>query len=244
MTMGPISAQGEKPHFFMRRASCRRLCRVLLFAAAAQWCEAQDAAFRFDSVRTERDSMSVDVSVDGLFDNETLRGLRKGMTAGIEYQIQIWEERKNWFDALVAERTIRMKIGYDAWERKYRLVRPDTADLVTDEQGMRRRCGSLSCFTVAPCRKLAPGRRYRLLAHAVFQPMSMENMAEIKRWLSGEADDLNAKSLKAKKSPVRSAGDWLLGLVVNVSGFGDRVTTTVSPVLVIENGEPVFLRGE
>jgi hypothetical protein len=48
-------------------------------------------------------------------------------------------------------------------------------------------------------------------------------------------DDINAKSIKRSKSPWKSVGDWLLGFVVNVSGFGDREILATSPEIVLEN---------
>jgi hypothetical protein len=218
------------------------LACALLLAAGNTFAEGIRCTF--GGIGIESDSLCVDVSASGLFDKEVLRGLKKGMTAGVEYQVQVWEKRPNWFDVLAFERIFRMKVSFDSWERKFRLARPDREDVLADEQGIEQQCGTVSRLKIGPRTRLKADASYRLVVRVVFQPMSMENVQEIKRWLSGEADNLNAKSIKTKKSPIKSAGDWMLGFLVNVSGFGDRIATSGSRIIEMENGMPVFRQGE
>ena len=185
----------------------------------------------------------MDFSVDSVFNREIFRGLKKGMTAGLEYQIQLWEKRRGWFDMAVAECGVRMKIGYDNWDRKFTVMQLDQTTRFADEEDAGRHCSRLIRFRIAGKDQLKPERTYRIFVRAVFQPMSIENVQEIRRWLSGKADDINAKSIKRSKSPLKSAGDWLLGFVVDVSGFGDREFTAESPEFALENGT-ITIRGE
>jgi hypothetical protein len=236
---GPEPASGRSgatgPAFRLRAAAA---AAVLLLSAAAG-----AAVCRFDSVTVERDTVIVGFTLEGLFDRETFRSLKKGMTAGLEYQIQLWGERDGWFDAVVAESVTRMKLGYDTWERRYTVIRSGGTSRFQEDSTAERDCCRVRGLRLARRDRLKPGRTYHVLVRAVFEPMSVESIHEIGRWLSGEVDDLNAKSIRRQRSPVKSAGDWLLGFVVNVSGFGDREFTAESPPLILRNGSVVPLTG-
>ena len=236
-TMGLIFRIQDPPHFSMNPAGLAILCLWIGFSASAF---AKDKPYRFESVRVETDSLRMDFAVDSIFDREIFRGLKKGMTAGVEYQVQLWEKRSGWFDLVVAECGLRMKIAYNNWDRKYTVMRSDVTKRFADEQEAGRQCSRLNGFPIAGRDQIKPGRAYRILVRVVFQPMSIENVQEIKRWLSGEVEDINAKSIKRSKSPLKSAGDWLLGFVVNVSGFGDRELAAESPEFAMEEGAVVI----
>jgi hypothetical protein len=236
-TMGLIFRTQDPPHFSLNPAGLAFLCLWIGFSAPAS---ARNTPCRFESVRIESDSLRMDFAVDSIFDREIFRGLKKGMTAGVEYQVQLWEKRSGWFDLVVVECGQRMKIGYDNWDRKYTVMRSEATNKFTDEREAGHQCSRLIRFPIAGRDQLKPGRAYRILVRVVFQPMSIENVQEIKRWLSGEVEDINAKSIKRSKSPLKSAGDWLLGFVVNVSGFGDRELSAESPEFAMRDGSVVF----
>jgi hypothetical protein len=238
--MGQILRSQDPPHFSVRWAGAAVLCLALAFPAVMR---AGQKLYRFESVLIESDSLRMDFAVDSLFSREVFRGLKKGMTAGLEYQVQLWEKRSGWFDMVVAETGQRMKIGYDNWERKFTVMHADRTLLFKNEEEAGRHCSRLTRFGITGKDQLKPARAYRIFVRVLFQPMSMENVEEIRRWLSGKADDLNAKSIKRSKSPLKSAGDWLLGFVVNVSGFGDREFTAESPEFTAENGVLVIVGG-
>jgi hypothetical protein len=240
LSMGQILRSQDPPHFSVRQARIAVLCLGLVFPA---FMRAGQKPFRFESVQIESDSLRMDFIVDSLFNREVFRGLKKGMTAGLEYQVQLWEKRSGWFDMVIAEAGMRMKIGYDNWERKFTVMHSDRTLLFMNEEDAGRHCSRLIRFRITGKNQLKPARAYRIFVRVLFQPMSIENVEEIRRWLSGKADDLNAKSIKRSKSPLKSAGDWLLGFVVNVSGFGDREFTAESAEFTVANGV-LLIQGE
>ena len=179
-----------------------------------------------------------------MFNKDVFQGLQKGMTAAVEYQIQLWKQQKNWVDQLVTETTYRMKIGYDAWERRYVLMRATGESVFLDEDGVWEQCARLSAFPLLEAGKLEPERRYRIVIRITFQPMSMENVEDIKRWLSGEAEGINPTAIRTDQSPLKKAGDWLLNLVVNLSGFGDKVLLAKGPPFAWQDSSVVLLEEE
>ncbi len=172
----------------------------------------------------------------GFLNDDLLNGLRKGLTAAIEYQIQVWKIRPRWVDELAEEKFIRMKIGYDTWEQRYMLARADGRIDLTHEDRLKERCSTLQDYPLIPVSDMEDGSEYYITVKAVLQPMSVENYQEIKRWLSGEVKELNPKAISSSRSPGKKAGNWLLGLILNLSGFGDRLVSAKSPVFRIQNG--------
>lgn len=196
--------------------------------------------YRFGKIRGEKGTLVVDFQLRDLISNDVFNGLQKGMTAAIEYQVQLWKDRPHWVNQLVAEEIVRMKVSFDNWERRYVVTTPEEEPKLLNEDGVRERCSELVNFPIASLEKLEQGSRYRIAIRVILQPMSVENYREIKRWLAGEVKEFNPKTLKSTKSPGKKAGNWLLGLVLNLTGFGDRVISAKSPVFTWENGTVIL----
>ncbi len=196
--------------------------------------------YRFGEIKEENGLLVVNFQMRDLFGNDVLRGLQKGMTAAIEYHVQLWKDRPHWVNQLTAEKIVRMKVSFDNWERRYVLATPEGEPRLLNEDGIRQRCSELVNFPIAPLEKLESRSRYTITIRVILQPMSVESYQEITRWLSGEVKELNPKTLKSTKSPGKKAGNWLLGLVLNLTGFGDRVISAKSPAFTWTEGSVVL----
>jgi hypothetical protein len=210
-------------------------CTTLaLTAPPAGWTKDQN--WRFNDIRVKDGRLRVHFTVTNLFDKEVFATLQKGMTAAVEYQIQLWKEQENWADQLMSDNLCRMKIAYDNWEKRYVLTLRDGSVKLVNEDGVWEHCAKVSGFPVLEAEKLEEGRRYRIAIKVTFQPMSIENVQDIKRWLSGEGEGVKTKTAEEPKAPLKRARDWLLSLVVNVSGFGDRVYMAESMPFIWQDG--------
>ena len=67
-------------------------------------------------------------------------------------------------------------------------------------------------------------------------PISIENYKEIQRWIVGEAKEIDTKVIKQPKK----AGNWVLGVVLNLSGFGDQVINARSQSFLIDSNKLIF----
>lgn len=220
-----------------KKRKCCVFIVLLVFSASGLTGAKQ---YQFQNIKIEEGVLVFDFELLHLFNEDVLKGLRKGMTAAIEYRVQLWEERRYWFDRMVLEKTNRMKIGYDNWEKCYVLMRPQETPVLLGEEHIQDQCSRWNGYRIAEHDQLKTGNRYVIVVKAVLQPMSVDNYEEIKRWLAGEVRDLNPKALKSSESPDEKAGDWLLGLVLNLTGFGDRVITAKSPAFWLENGTVII----
>jgi hypothetical protein len=205
---------------------------------------AKETLYRFDAVHISGDSLSVDFRIQDILDKETMAGLRKGMTIGIEYQVQIWKLRPKWVDQLAGERIIRMKVNYDTWEKQYQIQTKDADPVFLSEERAFQRC-----CTVRDCRlmsrdKVEPATRYMVTVRAVLEPMSLDNYQEIKRWLSGGVKEGSAAQTSGSTSgsgrSLKKTRNWLVGLVLNLTGFGERVCFVKSPPLSLGDQGPAF----
>lgn len=209
----------------------------LIFPHTA-WPRGQN--YRFNSIQVKDGKLRVHFYIGSLLNQEVFNSLRKGMTAAVEYQIQLWKQQENWVDRLVDEEMLRMKIGYDNWEKRFVVTLRDGSSKLVNEDGVWESCAKLNGYPVADAEKLEDNRKYRIAVKITFQPMSLENVEDIKRWLSGEAEEINPKAISRSKSPLKKAGDWMLGLVVNLSGFGDKVVLAQSPLFLWQDGSVIL----
>lgn len=214
---------------------------VLLFLP--ELSSAKEKKYRFGEIKEENGFLVFNFQVKDLLSKDVLKGLQKGMTAAVEYQVQLWRERPHWVNQLVAEEIVRMKVNFDNWEKRYAVVTRDEEPRLLNEDRVREQCSELTNFRVAPLNKLEEGSQYIITVKVVMQPMSMESYQEIKRWLAGEVKELNPKAIKSTKSPGRKAGDWLVGLVLNLTGFGDRVITAKGPAFYWKEGSVILEEG-
>ena len=203
----------------------------------------KEKKYRFGEIRIQDDVLVVNFEVYDLFSEEVLHGLQKGMTAALEYQIQLWKQRPHWIDQLVTEEFVRMKVNFDNWEKRYVLTTPQEEPRLMNEDRIRQRCSQLVDFPLCSADMLSDGSQYSIAVKVILRPMSVENYQEIKRWLAGEVKELNPKAIRTSKSPGKKAGNWLLGLVLNLTGFGDRIITAKSPPFQWQEGSGI-IRGE
>lgn len=204
----------------------------LFFVLAA--AGAADDHSRFSNIRIENGRLFADYRREDLLDAELLDGLRKGLTASVEYQIRLFRDRPGWVKRIVTEKTLRLKIGWDNWERRYVLFyRQDDPDLFTGE-GLLSRFMHIN-LPVCSVEELDPDTPYRIGIRIRVQPMAVENLDEMQRWLAGEARDLGTETIRASRSPLKRIRDSLLGVVVNLAGFGERVITETGPPFEIRD---------
>jgi len=201
---------------------------------------AKKRKFRFGEIKIENGSLLINFEVNDLMKKEIIQGLQKGMTAALEYQVQLWKQRPHWADQLISEKIIRMKVSFDNWERRYVLDRPREDVRLLTEDRIKEKCSKLVDFPLSSQENLETGSRYIVAIKVVLQPMSVENYQEIKRWLAGEVREINPKAISSSKSPGKKAGNWLLGLVLNLIGFGDRIITAKSAAFTWNESAVVF----
>ncbi|MBN1894765.1 DUF4390 domain-containing protein [bacterium] len=212
------------------------LC-ALLFVQAAE-CGGLEGRWQ---IRTDSASLVLDFHHQPLLD-DVMAGLSEGLTSAFEVEVQLWKESGFPADVLLEEKQLRMKLSYDIWEKSYEVHSREGKRPVNREK-LRQLGSGLHDLHVAWLYRLVPGERYRIVYRAWIRPMSLENVADVGKWLAGEAKQLNPGSAKKSGSPVRKIGNWMLRFMLNATGFGDRVMTAKSPKFGIRDGR-IVLEGD
>lgn len=178
--------------------------------------------YRFSNIHLDQGTIRTDFDVRGLFPDDVINGIQKGMTAALEYQVQLWKKRPHWIDVQISQKIFRMKISYDHWQKGYVLARKDTTLESVSEDTLIQKYSRLRNFLVVNEDNLEQDRQYYIAVKIIMRPMTIDNYDEIRRWLSGEFREIHPGKI-ASPSAGKKVGDWFFGVVRNVTGFGDRV---------------------
>jgi len=193
---------------------------LLLVIPCLVWGEKPE--YRFSNIHLDQGTVRSDFDVRGLFPDDVVSGIRKGMTAALEYQVQCWKKRPHWVDVQISQKIFRMKISYDHWQKGYVLTRKDTTLQPVSEDTLMQKYSRLRNFLVIDENSLEQGQEYYIAVKIILRPMTIDNYDEIRRWLSGEFREIHPKKITSP-SAGKKVGDWFFGLLRNVTGFGDRV---------------------
>ncbi|MDZ7269372.1 MAG: DUF4390 domain-containing protein [candidate division KSB1 bacterium] len=202
---------------------------------------AQEPRITIDTVRVASGRLVVDFHVDSLLTSRLLAGMQRGLTSAARFRVQLWRKSGWFFNALVAEREFQVKSAFAPWEGKYLLQsateRRLTKALAVVRAGWEEHRG-LVLADSAQLRREAP---HYLVIEIVCEPVSRESLQEIRGWLAGEFKGLQPDTTAAAAAP---RGGWrfrLLDTVVDLTGFGARVTSMKSRSFwVAENNRIIF----
>lgn len=196
---------------------------ILISTGLCLQAKAAEKPVAFRNILISDSLVSADVLFKQVFEDDLIKRLRKGMTAAMEYQIQLWEQRSGWADRLVCEKYTRIKLAYDPWLKQYQLFSGSGDPRQMNEDSLRASCSELQNMQLVPRGGTRAGSRYYIAARVIVHPMSVENVDEIRRWLSGEARELDPRSISLKNRPGHKATNWAVRLFLNITGFGDKV---------------------
>ena len=186
---------------------------------------AQEKAVTIDSLWFNEGELRINFHSDKLFDKSVLDGLERGFTVSITYQIELWMKRNNWFDKSLGRKIIHYRVGYSRFNQRYVWLNETrgfgSEQLKTSSlEKLERKCSVHTAIALADTSELEEDKRYYVLIQGFLEPLSVENIEEMRRWLSGEVEGLDLKD-SPEKSPQKIT-NRLLTFIKNISGFGDR----------------------
>jgi len=201
---------------------------ILIFLFTDAYSGKRETVSVVNNICAQNGCIVFDFYSDDIVTKSVLEGLKKGLTAEIEYRVQLWKYNRYLPDTMEKEKIRKIKIGYDRWQKSY--IIKESADKIvhcsSDEIVIR--CSSLKKVKLKDIASLSGGKRYRIIVKVIVKKMSLENYEEIKRLLSGKAEDLDINSLKKEKQKSKKAKNLFFNLLLNISGFGDKIITAKS----------------
>ncbi len=210
-----------------------------------------------DSLYVLEGALRVDFHADSAVTVKLLDGLRRGLTASITYHVQVWHKR--WLSDLVAERRLEWKASFDNWERKFIVAGLGERRMTASANTVRERWTYQRGVRMMETGRLQTGQNYFVVIEAFLEPVSKENLREIRGWLAGEVKGVSSPSSPAdtslaKNSKADSTGRTtgvsadstdekpgikfrLLETIVNLVGFGGKKVDAQSRIFQIDGNE-------
>jgi len=206
-----------------------------------------------DSLYVMDNALRVDFHADSALTVKLLDGLRRGLTASITYHAQVWQKR--WFSDVVGERRLEWKASFDRWERKYIVAGLGERRITASAKTVREKWTQQRGVRLAETGRLQTGKNYFVVIEAFLEPVSKENLREIRGWLAGEVKGVTASSSRADsgavadtsariaEAPADSTDEKpgfklrILETLVNLIGFGGKKVNARSRIFRIEENE-------
>lgn len=215
-----------------RRTAPARLCPAPLLAAAALalavLLAAQSARaleLRIGAPREKNGRILVDVTPGEPFSPRIAESLSRGMPATLRVHAELWRRRSIWFDKMEQSADAEVRVRYDVWTDRYLLERYGAETIeVSSVDSVATVLSRPWALAVGRVGQLAPHARYYVAVTAVLRPLTVEDLAEVEGWLSGEVADKRHAGFGVITEIPRS----LFDAVRNVAGFGDQRARTQS----------------
>jgi hypothetical protein len=140
--------------------------------------------------------------------------LRNGFPTSIRFRAEVWTKGR-WFDDVVARVEWEVRISYDVIDRTFdvaRLTREGAVSLGNYAKFADARAASELAFT--PSLALPAGKRGYVAVQVDVQTVDMSDLAEMQRWLQGEA----RPAVQGRRNPGTALTRGLRTLVTRLLG--------------------------
>jgi len=179
-----------------------------------------------DNVVADSTMLLVDFHAEALIDDAIRERLRSGFTTIFEYQVQLWSKKTLIFSQLICEKPFRLKLAYDNWDKRYRVITPTEDRKTTSLQKVEEMCLDFQKFELIPINKLKVKTNYSVTVLLLIKPISVENLQEIERALQGEKNvtDKPVKDTNPEKKV--TVTNRFLKFVLAFTGLGDKIISS------------------
>lgn len=158
----------------------------------------------------------VDFRLEQVLEEGVLESLRSGLPSRVRHRVQIWQQRSTLWDRQVIESRRHFRIVYDLIDETYDLF-DDRGLLETNLElfELEPRLAEMPPEPVCSLDELEEGDRYYALVEIVVEPLSVEEVRDLERWLQGSLRENDGGALQQLPSQ-------LLGLFKSQVGLGER----------------------
>ena len=188
-----------------------------------------------DPPRLARGYLWATLRLEDLFDARVEESLTRGMPATLDLHAELWRRRRGWFDRLESSYDASVRIRYEVWNEWFRLERDGASTRTLGSlDSVRLSLSRPIALPVAAMARLQSDSRYFLVVSVTLKPLSVEDVAEVEGWLSGEVETKRRAGFGIFTELPRS----LFDAVRNFAGFGDHRARAISPEFDLEGLAP------
>lgn len=169
--------------------------------------------------RTVDGQVLVDVRAPLLFDDDLERSLRSGLPARVRLVVELWNERTGLWDHFVLDHRSEIRVLYDVLDARYDVFDGGGVLLAsTSERGEAARwVEEVDGLPLCAIEDLHPEDRYYVSAAIRLQPMTVEEVRDLERWLRGSLEGGDGQG-----SVLGRVSRQLFGVLKGRVGLGDR----------------------
>ncbi len=184
-----------------------------------------------DSLVVRDNTLNLSYHINNLLDDKGVQALERGITSEVVHHIQLWR-KKSFINPMEKEYVYSVKLFYDSWEKKYRILSNDENRLTFHLETVKEKCSVLENFPVADADDLERGQKYFISIDVIFQPISAESYNAISDIFSSD-----------EKKQTGNKKNGFFGVLVNLLGFGDKKFSVKSQDFIItETGSVEFVK--
>ena len=207
-----------------------------LFALLAAPLRADAVELRGTSIARSGDWTIASLRAEDAFSDRISQTVDRGMPVTVVVTVDIWQDRSGWFDRLVGEQQVVLRAFRNAWSDDFTLRRDrEPEHTITDLAALETEIARPMRVRAVPLARLAADERYYAIVQVAVKPLTVEDLETVEQWLSGEAK----RTGKPGPGSIAKLPRYLVGILANLSGFGDEVgrwrsgmfTTESLPVL-------------
>ena len=155
--------------------------------------------------------------------------VESGLPITIRTRVEVWRDRRRWFDNQIASRVEALRVYWDPGERRFVLDHPPPH---ARQDGFDRLSDLLAHLAARPLEihprwDLREGHHYFAIVEVAIQPITLDEFRELDGWIRGR---IAGDGPEPEPEPEGHEGGGLTGAVfgflVDLSGFGDTVLRT------------------
>jgi uncharacterized protein DUF4390 len=164
--------------------------------------------------------------IDDAFSDRIAQTLDRGMPVTVVVTIDIWQERAGWFDPMIGEQQVVIRAFRNAWSDDFTLRRDrEPEQTIPDIARLEAEIARPMRVRALPLIRLSADERYYAIVQVSVKPLTVEDLETVEQWLSGEA----RRTGKPGPGSIAKLPRYLVGILANLSGFGDEVGRWRSP---------------
>ena len=223
----------------MRKTLYTILTAIILFMVTGHVSHAQDKEIVIDSLLITNGNLALNFHTETLFDESVLDGIEKGFTVNVTFQMDLWKARSNCIDKNIVRTNLTTKIRYNKFNQRYILFNEQTGERLEtfSFDKVENRCTVHTNIALTDTTRLREDETYYAVIEGILEPLSVENIDEMRKWLGGEVEDLEIRT-KPVESPKKLTSSFL-SFIKNITGFGDQHCSVQSQKFMVHDDRNV-----